>query len=178
MFFRIPESIVISDIPDYATFWKKVYKNYHEGNIILSISSYKKDKLAKDIDVISNHAYAIIDLKEIEDYKIIKCMNPWGKNSPMKIFETDELYKKFCNINDLEKGIFWIKWEDVIKYFHILYISWNPFIYQFSKRLHSKLKIESCYSKIYDDKFCLDANPQFLLKVMPHNEEIEVYINN
>lgn len=104
-------------------------------------------------------------------------MNPWGKNSPTKIFEKDELYKKICNKTDLEKGIFWIKWEDAIKYFHMLYISWNPFIYNFSKRLHSILKIDSYDSKINDDKFCLDGNPQFILKIMPHKENIEVEIN-
>lgn len=124
--------------------------------------------------MIPNHAYAIIDVKEIENYQILKCMNPWGKNSPTKIFETDELYKKICNTSDLEKGIFWLKWEDAIKYFHLLYISWNPLVYEFSKRIHSKLKIEAYESKIYDDRYCLENNPQFLLKIKPHNEDIEV----
>jgi calpain-7 len=144
--------------------------------MVISLSSNEKDKIKKDCDLVPNHAYAIIDLKELGDYKIIKCMNPWGKNSPLKILESDQIYSKICNKNDLEKGIFWIKWDDVLKYFHMLYINWNPMIYSFSKRIHSKIKIMDWNSKICQDRFCLDSNPQFLLKIMPHNEEIEVGI--
>ncbi len=71
------------------------------------------------------------------------------------------------------KGVFWIEWDDIIEYFTFIYLSWNPAIYPYRKVFNSKFMKGPSDSKTWNEKYSLEYNPQFLIKIPSHDEDFE-----
>lgn len=98
-------------------------------------SSSQLSKL-KEIGLISNHSYKVLETAEItgikgEKTQLLKIKNPWGTNewegdwSDKSKKWTDEI-KELLNFEDKEDGIFWINFNDFLKFYtstHILHES-------------------------------------------------------
>ena len=78
-----------------------------------------------------------------------------------------------------QEGISIVLWEDIYKYCSSIYLNWNPGVYPFKKTFHTRFEISPStitdyVPKFYDDTFCLEHFPQFLIKIPPHDEDFEV----
>lgn len=114
---------------------------------------------------------------------LLQCKNPWGTKSPIKLIIPLEkalkleLYKNEEQFNiEIQQGLFWIEWEIIIKYFNSLYLSWNPAIYPYRKKFHSKWEKGDFKSKLWKENYNLEYNPQFLMKIPPHEDDFEVFL--
>lgn len=77
--------------------------------------------------------------------------------------------------NELENGIFWIDWDNCIKYFSYIYLNWNPAIYPYRKIINSLWIRGNLESLFWNEQFCVENNPQFLFKIPPHEDDFEVH---
>lgn len=95
-------------------------------------SSSQLSKL-KEIGLISNHSYKVLETAEITGIKgdktqLLKIKNPWGTNEwegdwSDKSKKWTEEIKELLNFEDKEDGIFWISLNDFLKFYtstHIL----------------------------------------------------------
>ncbi|KRX05712.1 hypothetical protein PPERSA_09852 [Pseudocohnilembus persalinus] len=106
------------------------FLQYHEsqGHMLTAGTSSVQNQIKEEdtgMGIVSGHAYAILQVKEVERdglEKIIQVRNPWGNKewqgdwSDNSSKWTDELKQKL-NFTNEDDGIFWIKVEDFIKQF-------------------------------------------------------------
>ncbi|KAK2703364.1 calpain-D-like [Artemia franciscana] len=112
-------------IIDKDTLWAKLISGHIQnflmgascgtGNATLEPSSFKLSGLDK------NHAYSVLDVREIENKKLIKFKNPWGRSkwngnwSPESSLWTEKVKQKLKYKE--EKGVFWMEFQDILKFF-------------------------------------------------------------
>jgi len=140
----IPEKISFKENPDVDSIWARMKQNFKEGNIMLALGCEKK---RQEFQQLHGYSFAVLELKEVEKTKLLKCMNPSTKfHCTFASFTPDESTEK-VGIGDLhstpklktrrpqEDSTFWISWEAAVKHFSHLHIGWNPAIYPFKKAL-------------------------------------------
>lgn len=76
----------------------------------------------------SNHAYSVLDVQELDNgVRLVRLRNPWGHHTwngdwcNLSEKWTPELRQKYLVFADVEdEGIFWMSFDDLIKYFDSL----------------------------------------------------------
>jgi len=193
----------VSDIANSDHLWQRLFQNAEEDNILISLGTrafdqnidrdvieyqkgHYKDRLS---DTILDHAYAVLEIAEVENLKCLKLRNPWGHTPvrPSKLFHFDEFTKK--NIYHAlkikpdevsQEGVCVILWEDIIKFCSTVYLNWTPSVYPYRQTIHSRREIPVMLydpeSKLWKEDYSLEYSPQFLIKIPPHDEDFEVRI--
>ncbi len=59
-----------------------------------------------------------------------------------------------------DDGVFWISWDDVLRYFRNLHLSWNPELFDWSLTIHGSWDDKG---GPVDDSHNVGENPQFIL---------------
>eukprot|EP01080_Neovahlkampfia_damariscottae_P001813 gene1813-955_t len=173
----IPEEILLKSTEfNHNITWKRLTSGYSFGDCLITASTGDIDsKTSNDIGLFSNHAYAVLDVKEISNLKLIKLKNPWktlgwkGKFSSrdkkswsfdlMKELNYD-LKKEYEN----DEGIFWLDFDSLCQYFSTLHLSWNPELFNHSSIRHISWKLNEC-PIIKKDTFNMSYNPQYQLMI-------------
>ena len=81
-----------------------------------------------------HHAYAVLELKEVDGLKFMLILNPWGHTRWKGRFSVDDsswtprLKKElgFHLFEEKDKGAFWMLYEDAVANFGSLELNWNP----------------------------------------------------
>ncbi|OAF68042.1 hypothetical protein A3Q56_04216 [Intoshia linei] len=167
----IPERILFDDIDfDADKIFHLLLTRFHKGDCLL-VASSKKDLDEDRCGIVSTHAYAILDIRNIQNNKIILMKNPWHEKRWKGNFSVDddvhwtpELRKnlkfnqKFAKVYD--NGIFWIDLKSLVTFFRGIDVNWNPSIFPHSASLHDTWNVTngpiSCHFNIKD-------NPQYNL---------------
>jgi len=108
--------------------WSFITQNLEKGSLICANCHDNPLINAKELGLITNHAYAIFDAKIVQvseqaTERIVKLRNPWGhfewkgEWSDRQPCWTPELMKQLNYKPNRKDGIFWMKLEDVSKYF-------------------------------------------------------------
>ncbi|KNC51799.1 calpain-B [Thecamonas trahens ATCC 50062] len=148
--------------------WKKMLK-YRKAKYLMGCGSNAgKDTQTSKNNIVQGHAFAILDVVEVDGHRLIKLRNPWGKvewtgdwsdKSPLW---TRRLKAKLGWV-DADDGEFWICYDDFVREFRNLYVcrlfpdSWH------ATGIASQWDAETAGGCVNYDT-CKD-NPQFLLKV-------------
>ena len=153
----IPETLELSTIYDMFEFsWKSLKLNFDEGRIILSIGTKSINSTEIGSKIKSNHCYIILS---VYDYDITNTN------------------KVLLDIKDPWGDILKITFNDLVKYFFYLFISWNTEIYPFKTKFHGYFdnKLTQDYTnKAYNEDYSLEFNPQYLLRIPKHSKDFEM----
>jgi hypothetical protein len=174
----IPEIILFDSISNKDNLWYRLLSNYTEGNILLCIGTRNKDFINQELssnytinksNLVNDHSYAVLEIFEEGELKLIKCKNPWGHTIPNIIHDktTEE---------DKEYGCFWIEWDNIVKHYSYLFIAWNSESYPYKYNITSSWKNYNSASKFYDESYSLEYNPQYIITVPEHKEDFEIRI--
>ena len=107
--------------------WNQVKLMHEQGHLLGAGSISGKDTEHTDNGIVKGHAYSILDVRELDDHRIMKMRNPWGKFEWTgrwgdKSAEWTPRYKKLLNHDTTaDDGCFWLAFEDFVKYFRNLY---------------------------------------------------------
>lgn len=85
----------------------------------------------QQLGLLNNHAYSILDLKQVDGQRLVKLRNPWGS----LVWSG-----KYSDGNDQsaeskEKGTFWISFEDLARYFEQIIVGkvqlgWHQYAFE------------------------------------------------
>eukprot|EP01091_Cochliopodium_minus_P010448 TRINITY_DN2764_c0_g1_i1.p1 TRINITY_DN2764_c0_g1~~TRINITY_DN2764_c0_g1_i1.p1 ORF type:complete len:538 (-),score=139.80 TRINITY_DN2764_c0_g1_i1:541-2154(-) len=110
---------------DNGKFWDRILKNIEES--FLMGTALTSDSMDDVKGIKTNHAYSILDARELDHNRILKIRNPWGefewkgKWSDSSDVWTEK-YKKAVDFEDKDDGIFWMDYDDFVEYFNKLYV--------------------------------------------------------
>ncbi|CEF63902.1 Calpain-7 [Strongyloides ratti] len=170
---------------DNDLIFNKLLSRYHQGHCLITVSTGQLSKEEQDrTGLVELHAYAVLDLRDIDGLKLLKLKNPWthfewkGNYSDTDTLNwTPKLMKllnydpKYTQNND--DGIFWIDYKSLIHFFDVFYINWDPKIFPFSEVVHDSWDAGSGPVK---DLYSVSQNPQYTLDVYPDHETTSVWI--
>lgn len=69
-----------------------------------------------------SHSYSVLDVRNVAEHRLLRLRNPWGSYSWKGAWSDDSAtwtpdLKKLLSPNSSSEGIFWISFEDVLRYF-------------------------------------------------------------
>eukprot|EP00730_Choanoeca_flexa_P005141 TRINITY_DN11887_c1_g1_i11.p3 TRINITY_DN11887_c1_g1~~TRINITY_DN11887_c1_g1_i11.p3 ORF type:complete len:159 (+),score=28.57 TRINITY_DN11887_c1_g1_i11:90-566(+) len=118
--------------------FSKLFLGLHKGEVLLTVATGDLDEAtAERAGLVPSHAYALLDIREVEGERLVKLKNPWahlrwrGSYSPFDERNWTATKRRALNY-DLEAarkdddGEFWIDWKSLSSFFEVIYLNWNP----------------------------------------------------
>ena len=160
----IPEIIKFNEISDKMQLFSKINQNFEDGNVLICLGMNE------------NAFFPVIDFSGKDNQQTIKVILA----SPNLLVKDSKAYSQLIsptsasNFGD-ETGVKWLDWiRVVVEKFDTLYLSWNPSIYAFRFNFNSVWYKGEKESLLWDENYCLENNPQFLIHIPPHPGLLEV----
>jgi hypothetical protein len=167
----IPEQIYLqqNDI-DPDDLWKRIFRAFQYGDVLITLGTGKMTRRnERDVGLEGQHSYAILDLQETDDEKLLLIKNPWvagkrrGGIDPTSTFGSDSNSQHHRpditpTINPAQATTFWKPFQYVIRHFESLYLNWNPGLFQRREDIHFQWSIHTGQGG------CVVDHPQFAFK--------------
>ncbi|KAF7730256.1 calpain 7 [Apophysomyces ossiformis] len=146
----IPEHIFIHE-KNFAAdkVWNRILDGAKYGDVLVTIATGEMTEAeAASLGLVPTHAYAVIDIKTVEDKRFMQVKNPWSHkrwcgpySHADNINWTPELKEALnydpCIAEKNDDGIFWIDFESVCQHFTSIHLNWNPELFTHRWVLHS-----------------------------------------
>lgn len=139
-------------------------KAHEYGDVLMNLGTGPTSrKVERSIGLASQHAYAVLDLKEKEDQRLLLVKNPWSEGESWRGYSgnqvdirapaSDSSFPAGWNADDAVKGpstdsplpqteqpltpgIFWIDLNKVMQHFESIYLNWNPGLFASRQDIH------------------------------------------
>lgn len=109
-----------------------------------------------ELGLVSEHDYAVMDLKEESGDRLLLVKNPWRSSFVWKGAASSASVKA---ADDKMSGMFWISLEDVVQNFDSLYLNWNPALFTHRQDHHFAWEIPA-----KEVASALSHNPQYTVQ--------------
>ena len=143
----LPEIIHLKEY-DREKLWQRILMGYTRKDCLITCGTGAiEDEEA--IGLVSGHAYAVLEIMEFGNNRLLLVKNPWGHLSYKGKFSVDdhrswtpELKKHFGydNLKKNDQGIFWIDLDTFCDAYENLYINWNPKLLTYQKSFYDLWK--------------------------------------
>jgi calpain-7 len=181
----IPESVIFAKEPDkvadYETpperAWERIFSACSYGDCLITVSSslQLEENEAAAIGIVTGHAYAVLSVIETKNgTRLLQLKNPWAHKSWKGRFSSgdsaswqDPQFRAEVGYNpDLavrqDDGVFWICWQDVLRYFENFHLSWNPGLFSHRTTIHDFWPKDVGPTQ---DTYNIGENPQYTLEL-------------
>ncbi|GBE58793.1 calpain family cysteine protease domain-containing protein [Babesia ovata] len=172
--------------------WDVIYAGFCGGSCVVCLGTSdfadavpvgqdRPEGISVASGIVSDHAYSMLDMKEVQmpnkrRIRLMYLKNPWGSISWTKRFSpsdskswTPEMQKTLGYVPNPseDNGMFWIEWNDVLKWFSHLYVAWKPSIFRSRVTLHHVWEPSPQFLDSWapDDMSLSMYNPQFSVVV-------------
>jgi calpain-7 len=161
--------------------WNRLSGGHQYNDVLASIGTRSMSTAEEEVNgLVGGHAYAVLDIREIRSpdgslVRALKVKNPWGHRRFRGALDFDRTsfwtpaVCKELHVGDfaasVDNGVFWATWEEVIKFFPDVFLSWQPSLLPFRSSMHGCWPLAAPGPKMdnYSFQFC----PQFRLSVGP-----------
>ncbi|KAK9237224.1 hypothetical protein V1525DRAFT_344412 [Lipomyces kononenkoae] len=132
----IPEHILLHIDPiDISTLWQRITVSWRYNDLLLTIGTGKLSREEElSVGLISEHDYAILDLKVLDDdTKVVLIKNPWSCGPSL------DIQGSLRGLQDklpASSGCFWMEFSQLCIRFNSLYLNWNPQLFRHKKQVH------------------------------------------
>ncbi|KAJ5115425.1 hypothetical protein NUU61_001184 [Penicillium alfredii] len=157
----IPEQVFLHhDDTTSDEIWGRLHKAFDYGDVVLTIGTGKlTEREQQGLGLVSEHDYAILDMKEVHGRRQFLLKNPWagaepgsGQASP-RVQATESTNGP----SPLSPGTFWMDCEQVLQNFENLYLNWNPGLFKYREDIHFTWDLSQ--GRVIAG--CFVKNPQF-----------------
>ncbi len=197
----IPERVAIrpgDPAFDKEGVFNKLRDRFHKGDVLVTVATGEmSDAEADRAGLVPTHAYAMLDIREVDGVKLFLLKNPWAhlrwkgnysetdtRNWTPKMMKALKYDPK--DAQNYDNGVFWIDYESLCRFYDVIYMNWNPGLFRHSFTVHQMWNAGSGPPK---DLYNISGNPQFSLELGPgtgalwillsrHITDIEDFKNN
>lgn len=144
------------------------------GDVLVTVATGDlSDAEADRTGLVPTHAYAVMDVQNVEGIKLLKLKNPWshlrwkGNYSELDRRHWTPHLQQTLNFDpnsaaQFDNGVFWIDYDSICAFFDVFYMNWNPELFDYTYCLHQSWSAGTGPAK---DMYTIGANPQFSLDV-------------
>lgn len=144
--------------------WRRLLKAHEFGDVLVNLGTGQMSrKVERSIGLASQHAYAVLDLKEEDDRCLLLVKNPWSEGESWRGYnggpdDTQQPHLGGGASSDMASrgpvdgstvdsefprpdqqmtpGTFWIDFNKVMQHFESIYLNWNPGLFKFRQDIH------------------------------------------
>lgn len=147
----IPERIAIQTNDSYFNadaVFERLKDGLALGRCLITVATGElSDDEAERTGLVATHAYAILDMKEIDGVKLLQLKNPWshlrwkGNYSELDAVHWTQKLQQLLGYDPMmaaqvDNGVFWIDYKSILNFFDVFYTNWNPSLFQFTYCIH------------------------------------------
>jgi len=157
--------------------WERVLSADSYGDCLITVSTSKNisEREADRVGLVTGHAYAVLGVFDTKvGEKLLQLKNPWANKSWRGRYSasdaaswTNRLRAEVGYDPDeaarVDDGVFFISWDDVLRYFRNIYLSWNPMLFSCVSTTHSRWPLSN--GKASNDNFSVGENPQYIISL-------------
>jgi hypothetical protein len=119
---------------DSGELWSMMIRYYRQGSLLGCSNSVKGEEGEQNEEIggdgiWNNHAYGIMDIRDIKGLRLIRIRNPWGEGEWKGTFgDEDEEWDKHRGLKDElnyefgKDGTWWMAFDDWVKHYNRLFI--------------------------------------------------------
>ena len=134
----IPEQVFLhheDSTPDQI--WERLFQAFSNGDVVLTIGTGKLTECEqRGLGLVSEHDYAILDMKETQGRRQFLLKNPWAGAEPELMYGELKTANLSNSSSALAPGVFWMDCEQVQQNFENLYLNWNPGMFKYREDIH------------------------------------------
>ena len=168
-------------LADYETHperaWERIHSACSYGDCLITVSSSTQltESDADAIGIVTGHAYAVLSVMETKNgTRLLQLKNPWAHKGWKGRYSSrdaaswrDPKFREEVGYNPdvamkQDDGVFWICWQDVLRYFKNFHLSWNPGLFSHRTTVHDVWRKEQGPEQ---DTFNVGENPQFFVEL-------------
>ena len=171
-------NLITEYFPDYSRrddvspvgLWHRIFGAFKYGDVLITVGTGGLTQSEEmGIGLVSNHDYAIIDLQEVEDRRLLLVKNPWAGGTTWKgpLWHNGEVESvleaqdaRILKHKRIEAGTFWMDLNDIFLNFESMYLNWNPDLFSYREDVHLNWVIPT--PRIPCGSF--KSNPQFKVR--------------
>ena len=147
------------------------------GHVLATMAT---GELSEDLEtksgLVPTHAYALLDVRSVGSLRFVKLKNPWAEQSWKGKYSSKDLkswtpeLRKALSYNPEvaekeDNGIFWIEWANLIQFYDVCYMSWDPKMFRHSQKYHGRWS-----QGPKKDQYSVGSNPQYRLDAKADQE--------
>ncbi|XP_073105600.1 calpain-type cysteine protease ADL1 isoform X2 [Elaeis guineensis] len=109
--------------------WSQLLHSKQEGFLLGAGSPSGSDVHISPNGIVPDHAYSILQVREVDGHKLVQIRNPWANevewNGPWSDSSpewTDRMKHKLKHVPQSKDGIFWMSWQDFQIHFRSIYV--------------------------------------------------------
>lgn len=179
----IPERILFAEDPqnvrDFETaperVWDRIFGASSFGDCLITVSSERGVDTREEVvetGLVTGHAYAVLNVVQTKSgLRLLLLRNPWGRQEWKGRYSSQDLtnwtpelcaevgYNSSLDRNR-DNGVFWICWDDILKYFQNFHLSWNPQLFR-NRMVQHGFWAQGVAPE--DDSFNVGENPQYIV---------------
>jgi hypothetical protein len=156
----IPEQVFLhNEDATSEEIWGRLYQAFSYGDVVLTIGTGKlTEREQQGLGLVSEHDYAILNMKENNGRRQFLLKNPWAGAEPSIIQNgrLDPIHSE-NQPSPLSPGTFWMDCEQVFQNFENLYLNWNPGLFKYREDIHFTWDLTQGRAL----SGCFVRNPQF-----------------
>nr|CDS34890.2 calpain (C02 family) [Hymenolepis microstoma] len=178
----IPERVSIkggSNDFDPDKEFRRLETRFHQGHCLVTVATgMLTPEVEERSGLVPTHAYALLDLRQVNNTRLFLLKNPWSKTRWKGNFSsqdtknwTPEMQKALnYDLNSaqyVDNGVFWIDYKSFLYFFDVFYINWNPELFPYTTCIHSEWSASEGPKK---DVYSFANNPQYTLQVQAKSQ--------
>lgn len=152
----------------------RLKEGIHNGRCLVTVATGElSDAECDRTGLVSTHAFAVMDMVEVDGVKLLKLKNPWShKEWKGNYSENDTVHwthdlQKTLNYDPkvektIDNGVFWIDYRSLLNFFDVFYLNWDPDLFKYTYCTHQSWHSTTGPIK---DAYNVGDNPQFSLTV-------------
>ncbi|KAG5189782.1 hypothetical protein JKP88DRAFT_197520 [Tribonema minus] len=158
--------------------WQRLVSAHEYGDCLVTVSTESvgetlTEEEAERLGLVPGHAYAVLDVKEVQGVRLLQVKNPWARKRWRGPYSVDDTARWTAAMKravgyDLaaaqleDNGVFWIDWPSICRFFKNVFINWNPALFKYRSVLHGEWPVTQGPPM---DTYNLGLNPQYTLTV-------------
>ncbi|XP_074597133.1 calpain-7-like [Brevipalpus obovatus] len=179
----IPERLCIRN--SLEKIFSSLVDRYNRGDVLITMGTGDLSKYDEERSgLVPNHAYAVLDVREVDGHKLMLLKNPWrhlswkGKFSDQDDRSWTSSLQQKLNYDPKvarhhDNGVFWIDTKSVSHFFEALFLNWKCSLFNYTFCTHGCWHAGQGPAK---DVYTISENPQFHLNVHQDNSSVWVLL--
>jgi calpain-7 len=173
----IPERITLrAKEPDFDLngVFNRLKEGFHQGRCLITVATGElSDAECERTGLVSTHAFAVINLAEVDGVKLLMLKNPWshlrwkGNYSEQDSAHWTPELQRALNYDPkqaqtVDNGCFWLDYNSLLNFFDVFYLNWDPELFKFTYCTHAAWNAGTGPAR---DAYNVGDNPQYSLSV-------------